>query len=169
MKACLKCETSNSLNDAFCINCGVPLEITPAEQPVESDATTPKVSRGKQNGALFAVAVVGIIVGVLITANGLAKPVIGARYTQAELTKFVDFSFSKGYEDGQTKGYNSGKDDGNTVGYSSGNDDGYRTGYSDGCNNVFDEVGYTEIIGIFYPYYTSNTGRNYFSQSDLCD
>ena len=157
MKTCSKCETSNSPDSAFCINCGVLLEITPTEQPVESDSTNPKVGRGKLIGFLCVVALVGLIFGVLITANGLAKPVIGVRYTESELMKVVDFSFSKGYEDGKTKGYNSGKDD------------GYRTGYSDGCNNVFDEVGYTEIIGIFYPYYTSNTGRTYFSQLDICD
>ena len=157
MKVCSKCETSNSLVAAFCINCGVLLEITPTEQTVEIGAATPKASRGKQIGALFAVAVAGIIVGVLITANGLAKPVIGVRYTESELMKVVDFSFSKGYEDGQTKGYNSGKDD------------GYRTGYSDGCNNVFDEVGYTEIIGIFYPYNGYSIGKTYYDQSYLCD
>ena len=71
--------------------------------------------------------------------------------------KVVDFSFSKGYEDGKTKGYNSGKDD------------GYRTGYSDGCNNVFDEVGYTDIIGIRYPYNAFSVARTYYTQSYLCD
>jgi hypothetical protein len=157
MKICSKCETSNSPDSAFCINCGVLLEITTTEQPVESDSTNPKVRRGKLIGSLCVVALVGLIVGVLITANGLAKPVIGVRYTESELMKVVDFSLSKGYEDGQTEGYNSGKDD------------GYRTGYSDGCNNVFDEVGYTEIVGIFYPYNGYSTGKTYYDQSYLCD
>lgn len=157
MKVCSKCERSNSPDSAFCINCGVILEITPTQHPVEIDAATPKASRGKQIGALCVVALVGLIVGVLITANGLAKPVIGVRYTESELMKVVDFSFSKGYEDGKTKGYNSGKDD------------GYRTGYSDGCNNVFDEVGYTDIIGIRYPYNAFSVARTYYTQSYLCD
>ena len=157
MKVCSKCETSNSPDSAFCINCGVLLEITPTDQPVESDSNNPKVGRGKLIGSLCIVALVGLIVGVLITANGLSKPVIGVRYTESELMKVVDFSFSKGYEDGKTKGYNSGKDD------------GYRTGYSDGCNNVFDEVGYTDIIGIRYPYTGYSTGKTYYSQSYLCD
>ena len=157
MKTCSKCETSNLPDSAFCINCGVLLEITPTEQPVESDSTSPKLGRGKLIGSFCMVALVGLIVGVLITANGLAKPVIGVRYTESELMKVVDFSFSKGYEDGKTKGYNSGKDD------------GYRTGYSDGCNNVFDEVGYTDIIGIRYPYNAFSIARTYYTQSYVCD
>lgn len=157
MMVCLKCETSNSQDAAFCINCGVPLEITPLERPVESDSTSPKLGRGKLIGSFCMVALVGLIVGVLITANGLAKPVIGVRYTESELMKVVDFSFSKGYEDGKTKGYSSGKDD------------GYRTGYSDGCNNVFDEIGYSDLVGIFYPYNGYSTGKTYYSQSYVCD
>jgi len=157
MKTCSKCETSNSPDSAFCINCGVLLAITPTEQPVEIDSTNPKVGRGKLIGSFCVVALVGLIVGVLITANGLAKPVIGVRYTESELMKVVDFSLSKGYEDGKTKGYNNGKDD------------GYRTGYSDGCNHVFDEVGYTEIVGILYPYNGYSIGKTYYGQSYLCD
>ena len=131
--------------------------MVPTEQTVEIGAVTPKASRGKRIGALFAVAVAGIIVGVLITANGLAKPIIGARYTQSELTKSFKVGVSTGYKDGHTAGYSSGKDD------------GYRTGYSLGCTHVFDIVGYTDIIGIRYPYNAFSTARTYYTQSYVCD
>ena len=109
---------------------------------------------------LVSIAAISLIAGVLATSNGMMEPIVGKRYTDSELEN----AKTTAYESGKTVGYSSGKSDG----YSSGQSDGYSTGFTAGCNHVFEKVGYSDVIGISYPYYTSDVGSTYYTQSYTC-
>ena len=159
MNYCASCGTSNTAKDAFCVNCGFQLE-NPVS-PVQVAETTMPNSRNPRKIVKFAsIAAIFLITGVLATSNGIMEPIVGKRYTESELGS----AKSTAYESGKTVGYSSGKSDG----YSSGQSDGYSTGFTAGCNHVFERVGYSDVIGISYPYYTSDVGSTYYTQSGTC-
>ena len=163
MNYCASCGTSNTANDAFCVNCGFQLE-NPVS-PVQVAETTMPNSRNPRKIVKFAsIAAIFLITGVLATSNGIMEPIVGKRYTESELGS----AKSTAYESGKSDGYSSGKSDGYSSGYNVGQSDGYNTGYTAGCNHVFEYVGYSEIIGISYPYYDSDTGNTYYRQSGVC-
>ena len=159
MNYCASCGTSNTAKDTFCVNCGFQLENQAVSVQV-ADTTTQKSKNPRKILKLVSIAAISLIAGVLATSNGMMEPIVGKRYTDSELEN----AKTTAYESGKTVGYSSGKSDG----YSSGQSDGYSTGYKAGCNHVFEYVGYSEIIGISYPYYDSDTGNTYYRQSGVC-
>ena len=159
MNYCASCGTSNTAKDTFCVNCGFQLENQAVSVQV-ADTTTQKSKNPRKILKLVSIAAISLIAGVLATSNGMMEPIVGKRYTDSELKN----AKTTAYESGKTVGYSSGKSDG----YSSGQSDGYSTGYSAGCNHVFETVGYSDIIGISYPYYKLNVGSTYYTQSYTC-
>ena len=159
MNYCASCGTSNTAKDTFCVNCGFQLENQAVSVQV-ADTTTQKSKNPRKILKLVSIAAISLIAGVLATSNGMMEPIVGKRYTDSELKK----AKTTAYESGKTVGYSSGKSDG----YSSGQSDGYSTGFTAGCNHVFERVGYSDVIGISYPYYTSDVGSTYYTQSYTC-
>ena len=166
---CPECGTQNNDQIAFCMNCGKPIT---AATPIENRTNSIQVTDATKHnfGELFnivkfaSVAVIIFIAGVLATSNGTMGSIVGKRYTESQIVNAKNIA----YESGKSDGYESGKTDGYSSGYEVGKTDGYSTGYAAGCNSVFENVGYSEIIGIYYPYYESNIGENYYSQSSVC-
>ena len=163
MNYCASCGTSNTAKDTFCVNCGFQLENQAVSVEV-ADTTMHKSKNPRKILKLVSIAAISLIAGVLATSNGLMEPIVGKRYTESELGSAKNAA----YESGKSDGYSSGKSDGYSSGYNVGQTDGYNTGYTAGCNHVFEYVGYSEIIGISYPYYDSDTGNTYYRQSSVC-
>jgi len=163
MNYCAACGTSNTAKDAFCVNCGFQLE-NPVSPVQVAETTMPNSKNLRKIVKFVSIAAISLIAGVLATSNGLMEPIVGKRYTESELGSAKNTA----YESGKSDGYSSGKSDGYSSGYNVGQTDGYNTGYTAGCNHVFEYVGYSEIIGISYPYYDSDTGNTYYRQSGVC-
>ena len=163
MNYCASCGTSNTAKDAFCVNCGFQLE-NPVSPVQVAETTMHNSGNLKKIVKLASIAVIFLIVGVLATSNGLMEPIVGKRYTESEIGNAKNIA----YESGKSDGYSSGNSDGYSSGYNVGQSDGYNTGYAAGCNYVFEQVGYSAVIGIFYPYYRDSTGDTYVSQSGTC-
>lgn len=163
MNYCASCGTSNTAKDAFCVNCGFQLE-NPVSPVQVAETTMPNSRNPRKIVKLASIAAIFLIIGVLATSNGVMESIVGKRYTDSQLASAKNAA----YESGKSDGYSSGKSDGYSSGYNVGQSDGYNTGYTAGCNHVFEYVGYSEIIGISYPYYTSDVGNTYYGQSDVC-
>ena len=159
MNYCASCGTSNTAKDTFCVNCGFQLENQAISVQV-ADTTTHKSKNPRKIVKLVSIVAISLIAGVLATSNGMMEPIVGKRYTDSELKN----AKTTAYESGKTVGYSSGQSNG----YSSGQSDGYSTGYKAGCNHVFETVGYSDIIGISYPYYQGDVGSTYYTQSYTC-
>jgi len=189
MFICPKCGVANNESNVFCLNCGAavsvgPLLVSRVHENTEEHSSIKNVSKETQSKKNILIAVAAgialIAIGVTSAAAGLAEPLIGKRYTSSELKVAKTSSEKIGYGKGQADGYNSGAADGDASGksdgyasgksdgYASGNSDGYKTGYYDGCVHVFDETGYDQVIGIYYPYDTDNLGEYYSTKSDTC-
>ena len=163
MNYCASCGTSNTAKDAFCVNCGFRLE-NPVSPVQVAETTMPNSRNPRKIVKLASIAAIFLIIGVLATSNGVMESIVGKRYTDSQLASAKNAA----YESGKSDGYSSGKSDGYSSGYNVGQSDGYNTGYTAGCNHVFEYVGYSEISGISYPYYTSDVGNTYYGQSDVC-
>ena len=163
MNYCASCGTSNTAKDAFCVNCGFQLE-NPVSPVQVAETTMPNSRNPRKIVKLASIAAIFLIIGVLATSNGVMESIVGKRYTDSQLASAKNAA----YESGKSDGYSSGKSDGYSSGYNVGQSDGYNTGYTAGCNHVFEYVGYSEIIGISYPYYKSDVGNTYYGQSGVC-
>lgn len=163
MNYCASCGTSNTAKDAFCVNCGFQLE-NPVIPVQVAETTMPNSRNPRKIVKLASIAAIFLIIGVLATSNGVMESIVGKRYTDSQLASAKNTA----YESGKSDGYSSGNSDGYSSGYNVGQTDGYDTGYIAGCNHVFEYVGYSEIIGISYPYYDSDTGNTYYRQSGVC-
>lgn len=162
---CPECGTQNNDQIAFCMNCGKPITAaTPIENRTDSiqvaDATKHNFGGLLKIVKFASVAVIIFIAGVLATSNGMMGSIVGKRYTESQIVNAKNIA----YESGKSDGYESGKSEG----YSSGYEVGKTEGFTAGCNHVFETVGYSEIIGIFYPFYNDSTGDNYYHQSGVC-
>lgn len=166
--SCTACGAQNQTQNQFCTVCGVTLEnsdvsnnsaaqvisVETSSSDVSSEILKPIFELTKRNVliALLLTLVVSFILGVRLTSENVLSGVIGNRYTEKRLKN----EKAQSYE----------------FGFSAGSDEGYSTGFSageiEGCNSVFDKVGADQLIAIFYPFYTYNTGKYYSTRIDTC-
>jgi len=151
MTTCTSCKSENPEGAAFCLECG-----SAATGPTENPSPRSSGRRLTRTMLLVALLVVGLGAGTGLTLIGALEPVVGKRFTQAELDEEKDSS------------YDAGRKAGFSAGYSSGDSDGYNRGFAAGCDRVFDLAGYDQVIGIYYPYRVFNTGDYYITRSDAC-
>jgi hypothetical protein len=148
---CASCKAENPEGSAFCLECG-----TAVSAVVEASAARASGRRSKWFVLVAAALVVGLAGGAALALSGVLEPVVGKRFTQAEMDEETDAS------------YDLGRKEGFSAGYSSGTSDGYTQGYAAGCDRVFDLAGYDQVIGIYYPYRVFNTGDFYITRSYAC-
>lgn len=179
---CTTCGATTSSTQQFCTSCGASIKIE-AERSVELSShkateaapeiapTSPSRSSKKTPFLIGLALVVGILMGTVLTAAGVAEFAIGVRFTQEELDDAKTKAEKRGYDRGDKAGYDRGYDVGSSDGYDSGYSYGQTTGYSsgkrDGCNSVFDKIG-ENLIAIRYPWYDRDVYGFYWPRSSIC-
>ncbi len=151
MTVCANCKSENPAESMFCLECGTAVSSNP-----ETSVARPLGGRSIRVVLVVAVLVVGLGAGAALALSGALEPVVGKRFTQAELDEEADASHDRG------------KKAGYEVGYSDGSFLAYKNGYAAGCDRVFDMAGYDQVIGIYYPYRAFNTGDYYITRSYAC-
>jgi hypothetical protein len=113
------------------------------------------------------IAILGLVVGTLLSATGSMEFAIGVRYNQQELDTATKKADKKGFDRGDSAGYSRGYSVGNSDGYATGQSAGYSSGFDAGCNAVFDKIG-ENLIAIRYPWYNSSIYGYYWPRRNVC-
>jgi hypothetical protein len=134
--------------------------------PTQISSATRKL-RGKVALAVVAIAILGLVVGTLLSATGSMEFVIGVRYNQQELDTATEKADKKGFDRGDSAGYSRGYSAGNSDGYAAGQSAGYSSGFDAGCNAVFDKIG-ENLIAIRSPWRAFNIYGYYWPRGSVC-
>jgi len=179
---CTTCGATVSATQQFCTSCGASVRVESeglaeisslkATEAVSEIASVSPTRSFKKTTLLIGLAlIVGVLMGTVLTAAGVAKFAIGVRFTQEELDDAKTKAEKRGYDRGDKAGYDRGYDTGSSDGYDSGYSYGQTTGYSsgkrDGCNDVFDEIG-EYLIAIRYPFNKLSVYGYYWPRSSIC-